>query len=310
MHRKSRIFVAGHQGMVGRAVTRELQEQGFEQLILRSRSELDLRNQTQVLAMLRDERPDFIVVAAAKVGGILANNTLRADFITENLGIALNLIYGAHQADVSRLLFLGSSCIYPRDCRQPMAEEDLMTGPLEPTNSPYAMAKLAGISLCHAYRAQHGRRYSSVMPTNLFGPHDNFDLSSSHVLPALLRKAHEAKMSHASTLEVWGSGVPRREFLFVDDLAKACVFLMHHDDPPSLVNVGYGEDVSIRDLAELVARVVGFKGALRFDASKPDGMPRKLLNSHRIRELGWRPSVNLEDGIRRTYDFFLSSVQG
>lgn len=295
--------------MVGRAITRELGEQGFGRLIVRTRSELDLRNQAQVLGMLQEEKPDFIFVAAAKVGGILANNTLRAEFITENLGIALNIIYGAHCADVPRLLFLGSSCIYPRDCRQPMSEEDLMTGPLEPTNSPYAMAKLAGISLCDAYRAQYDRRYFSVMPTNLFGPHDNFDLNSSHVLPALVRKAHEAKRAGASTLEVWGSGRPRREFLFVDDLAKACVFLMRREDPPSLVNAGYGEDVSIRELAQLVARVVGFEGELRFDSSKPDGMPRKLLNSSRIRELGWRPTVSLEEGIRRTYEFFLSTEQ-
>ena len=304
MHRSASIFVAGHRGMVGSAIERALQAAGYTQLITRTRAELDLLDQRAVFDFLHAQRPDFIFIAAAKVGGILANHVQRADFLYENLQIEANLIQGAHRAGVQRLIFLGSSCVYPRDCAQPIREEYLLTGPLEATNEPYAIAKIAGIKLCEALNAQHGRAYLSLMPTNLYGPGDNHDLATSHVLPALLRKAHEARARGDSELVVWGSGTPRREFLYVDDLAQACVQLMQSDVDVAatpLINIGCGSDVSIRELAETVMRVVGFAGRIVFDASKPDGTPRKLLDVSRAAALGWRASTLLPDGIALAY---------
>jgi len=297
-----KIYVAGHRGMVGSAIVRKLQVAGYQNLLMRTHAELDLLDQAAVQRFMLAERPDHVVVAAAKVGGILANNTQRADFIYQNLMIEANLIHAAHLADVQRLMFLGSSCIYPRDCPQPIKEEYLLTGPLEPTNEPYAIAKIAGIKLCEAYRAQHGRQYISVMPTNLYGINDNYDLASSHVLPALLRKAHEAKLRGDAEFVVWGSGTPRREFLYADDLAEACVFLMESGYDGPLLNLGTGEDISIKALAETVMAVVGFQGRLRFDASKPDGTPRKLLDVSRLHALGWRAKTPLAQGIRLAYE--------
>lgn len=296
-----RVYVAGHRGMVGSAVVRRLQAAGGYEIVTAGREDLDLLDQSAVRAFVGDCRPDWIVVCAAKVGGIHANNVFRADFLYENLTIQNNLIHGAHLADVNRLLFLGSSCIYPRDCPQPIREDYLLTGPLEQTNEPYAIAKIAGVKLCEAFAAQYGRRYSSIMPTNLYGPNDNYDLNTSHVLPALLRKAHEAKAAGASALPVWGSGNPRREFLHVDDLADACVFLMQRDHLGDLLNVGVGADVTIRELAELIAEVVGFQGRLEFDSSKPDGTPRKLLDVSKMRHLGWTARIPLVEGLRATY---------
>jgi GDP-L-fucose synthase len=281
---------------------RRLQRGGYANVIGRTHAELDLLDQRAVHAFLADQRPDYVFVAAARVGGIQANNTLRADFLYENLVIEANLIHGAHLAGVQRLMFLGSSCIYPRDCPQPIREEYLLTGPLEPTNEPYAIAKIAGIKLCESYRRQHGRQYVSAMPTNLYGPNDNYDLASSHVLPALLRKAHEARERGDTQLVVWGSGTPRREFLYVDDLADACVHLMEAGYDGPLLNVGTGEDLSIRELAETVMQVVGFDGRIVFDASKPDGTPRKLLDVSRLTALGWRATTPLREGIRRAYE--------
>ena len=297
----ARIYVAGHRGMVGSALVRRLQRAGYTQLLTRSRAELDLLDPAAVAAFLKAEQPAYIVVAAARVGGIQANNVKRADFLYENLQIQNSLIHGAHEAGVQRLLFLGSSCIYPRDCAQPIREDYLLTGPLEPTNEPYAIAKIAGIKLCESYQRQYGRQYISVMPTNLYGPNDNYDLASSHVLPALLRKAHEARERGDEQYVVWGSGTPRREFLHVDDLADACVYLMEQGYDGPLVNIGSGQDVSIAELAQLVMRVVGFQGRIEFDASKPDGTPRKLLDVSRLAGLGWRARIALEDGIRATY---------
>ena len=301
VNRDAKIYVAGHNGMVGSAIVRKLQSLGFRTILTRSRSQLDLLDQRAVYDFLARERPDYIFVAAAKVGGILANDTQRADFLGQNLGIELNLMNGAHLANVQDLMFLGSSCIYPRDCPQPMREEYLLTGPLEKTNEPYAIAKIAGIKLCESYNAQYGRRYVSVMPTNLYGPNDNYDLTNSHVLPALMRKAHEAKQHRDPELVVWGTGAPRREFLHVDDLADACVFLMERAYCGPLLNVGTGTDVTIRELAEIVMRTVGYEGAIRFDTSKPDGTPRKLLDVSRLSNLGWKARISLEDGIRQTY---------
>jgi GDP-L-fucose synthase len=301
MDKQAKIYVAGHRGMVGSALMRRLAIGGYSNLVTRSRAELDLLNQAATNAFLREEKPDFIFMAAAKVGGINANNSLRADFIYENLMVEANLIHGAHEAGVERLCFLGSSCIYPRDCPQPIREEYLLTGPLEPTNEPYAIAKIAGINLCESYNRQYGRRYFSVMPTNLYGPNDNYDLAHSHVLPALIRKAHEAKQRGDEELVVWGSGTPRREFLYVDDLADACVFLMELDIGDGIYNVGTGEDVTIRELAETVMAVTGFPGHIVFDASKPDGTPRKLLDVRKIRAAGWQSRVGLRDGIGFAY---------
>ena len=301
MDKNARIFVTGHRGMVGSALVRRLQSLGYNNLLLRTRSELDLLNQAAVFELLEQEKPAYIFIAAAKVGGIHANNQLRADFIYENLAMESHLIHGAHRAGVQRLMFLGSSCIYPRDCPQPIREDYLLTGPLEPTNEPYAIAKIAGIKLCEAYNQQYGRQYCSVMPTNLYGPNDNYDLNSSHVLPALIRKAHEAKLRGDSEYVVWGSGEPMREFLYVDDLAGACVHLMEQGYDGPLVNIGTGTDVTIKELAHTVMDVVGFKGRIVFDRSKPDGTPRKLLDVSRANALGWRAQVELRDGIARAY---------
>jgi GDP-L-fucose synthase len=301
MNQHQRIFVAGHRGMVGSAIVRRLNSKGYEQLLLRGRDTLDLTDQAAVYAFLAETRPEVVVIAAAKVGGIQANNQFRAEFLHQNLVMQSNLIEGAHRAGVQRLLFLGSSCIYPRDCPQPIREEYLLTGPLEPTNEPYAIAKIAGIKLCESYNRQYGRQYVSVMPTNLYGPNDNYDLNNSHVVPALLRKAHEAKLRGDSELVVWGSGTPRREFLYVDDLADACVHLLETGYDGPLVNIGCGEDVSIRELATTVMATVGFQGGIRFDTSKPDGTPRKLLDISRAKALGWQPKVSLQDGLARAY---------
>ena len=287
--------------MVGSAIVRRLQQGGYTNILTRTRSELDLQDQSTTYDFLARERPDYIFIAAAKVGGIQANNQFRADFLTQNLLIETNLIHGAHLAGVQRLMFLGSTCIYPRDCPQPIKEEYLLTGPLEQTNEPYAIAKIAGIKLCESYNRQYGRQYCSVMPTNLYGLGDNYDLNNSHVLPALMRKAHEAKLRGDEELVVWGSGTPRREFLYADDLADACVHLMDRGYDGPLVNIGTGEDVTIRELAETVMDVVGFKGRIVFDASKPDGTPRKLCDVSRLHGLGWKAQTPLREGIARAY---------
>jgi GDP-L-fucose synthase len=308
------IFIAGHRGMVGSAIVRRLQGLGYRNLITADRAELDLTNQAAVRAFFARQRIDHVVLAAAKVGGIHANSTYPAEFIAENLAIQLNVIDGAHRAGVQRLLFLGSSCIYPRDVPQPMREEALLTGPLEPTNEPYAIAKIAGIKLCESYNRQYGRDYRSVMPTNLYGPGDNFHPENSHVIPALLRRFHEAVESGAQEVIVWGSGKPRREFLHVDDMAAASVHLMELDSQDyrsctqpmlSHVNVGSGTDISIRELAHLVARVTDYSGVLRFDDSKPDGTARKLMATTRLEALGWRPSVGIEEGLRGAFEWYL-----
>ena len=306
MNRDARIFVAGHRGMVGSAIARNLHAAGYSNVLVRTHQELDLLDQAAVFAYLIAERPDFIFIAAARVGGIVANNTRRGEFLYENLAIQANLIQGAYLAGVQRLMFLGSSCIYPRDCPQPIKEEYLLTGPLEQTNEPYAIAKIAGVKTCESYNRQYGTQYLSLMPTNLYGPRDNYDLASSHVLPALIRKAHEAKLRGDSTLVVWGSGKPMREFLYVDDLADACVFMMEKGIVDGLFNVGTGIDVTIRELAELVMQVVGFTGRIEFDASKPDGTPRKLLDVSRMRDLGWQATTTLQAGIALAYRDFLT----
>ncbi|WP_441229151.1 GDP-L-fucose synthase family protein [Tardiphaga sp. 215_C5_N2_1] len=307
MDKSAKIYVAGHRGMVGSAIVRQLQKAGYSNVLWRSSAELDLTKQTAVEDFLDLEKPDYIFMAAAKVGGIHANNTYRADFIYENLAIEANVIHAAAEADVKRMLFLGSSCIYPRDCPQPIKEEYLLTGPLEATNEPYAIAKIAGIKLCENYNRQYQTEYVSVMPTNLFGPNDNYDLANSHVLPALIRKAHEAKQRGDSAYEVWGSGRPMREFLYVDDMAEACVFLMENDAiQGGMFNVGTGVDVTIGELANTVMEVIGFEGKVVFDASKPDGTPRKLLDVERMQGLGWQAKTNLRDGIALAYRDFLS----
>lgn len=303
----SKIYVAGHRGMVGSALLRRLQAAGYCNVVVRTRASLDLLDQQAVRAFFQHERPDYVFVAAARVGGIHANNTYRADFIYHNLMIEANVISSAHEADVQRLMFLGSSCIYPRDCPQPIREEYLLTGPLETTNEPYAIAKIAGIKLCESYNRQYGTSYVSVMPTNLYGPNDSYDLGSSHVLPALIRKAHEAKLSGQHRLEVWGTGAPRREFLHVDDLADACVFLMEHDFGEGVFNIGTGSDITIRDLADTVAQIVGFEGQLVFDTSKPDGTPRKLLDVSRLRDAGWQARIKLAEGLQMTYRDFCAN---
>ena len=302
MNNDAKIFVTGHRGMVGSALVRRLQAGAYSNLLTRTHAELDLLDQYAVHEFLADERPDYIFIAAAKVGGIQANNQYRADFLYQNLVIEANLIHGAHLAGVQRLMFLGSSCIYPRDCPQPIKEEYLLTGPLEPTNEPYAVAKIAGIKLAESYNRQHGRQYVSAMPTNLYGPNDNYDLATSHVLPALIRKAHEARQRGDAQYVVWGSGTPRREFLYVDDLADACVHLMERGYDGPLVNIGTGDDVTIRELAETVMQVVGFTGHIAFDSSKPDGTPRKLLDVSRLADLGWRARTALRTGIQAAYD--------
>jgi GDP-L-fucose synthase len=297
----SKIYVAGHRGLVGSSIVRCLRASGYHHLLLRTSDELDLRDQSAVHAFFQQEKPDYVFLAAAKVGGILANNTYRAEFIYDNLMIECNTIQAAYQADVKKLLFLGSSCIYPKLAPQPLKEDYLLSGTLEETNQPYALAKIAGIELCNAYRAQYGCNFISVMPTNLYGPDDNFDLETSHVLPALIRKFHEAKMQNIPFVEIWGTGTPRREFLHVDDLAEACLFLMNDYDESGLVNIGTGEDISIRELAELIREVVGYTGELRFDTGKPDGTPRKLLDVSKLRMLGFQHRIGLKEGIHSVY---------
>ncbi len=318
MENTSRIFVAGHRGLVGSAIRRELERQGYTNLLLTTRAELDLMNGPAVEKFFSEKRPEYVFLAAAKVGGILANNTYPADFIRDNLEIQTNVIDAAYRSGVKRLLFLGSSCIYPKLCPQPIKEEYLLTGPLEPTNRAYALAKIAGIEMCWSYNRQYGTQFLSAMPTNLYGPGDNFDLNKSHVLPALIRKAAEAKAAGEKKIVVWGTGTPRRELLYSDDLAEACVFLMSlpdekfstllNSDQPPLINIGTGHDLSIRELAELVCRVVGFEGALEFDTTKPDGTPQKLMDSSRINALGWHSRTSLEDGIRLTYEWAKDSL--
>lgn len=307
----AKIFVAGHRGLVGSAIVRELERQGYTNLLTRTHAELDLSDADAVQVFFAAEKPEYVFLAAAKVGGILANNQFPADFIRVNLAIQSVVIEAAHQSGVQRLLFLGSSCIYPKLCPQPIREEYLLTGELEPTNRPYALAKIAGVEMCWSYNRQYGTRYLAAMPTNLYGPDDNFDLNTSHVLPALLRKAHRAKLQGDASIEVWGSGTPRRELLYSDDMARACVHLMQlerdvfdgllGEEHAPLVNIGTGEDCTIRELAELICDVVGFRGELKFDASKPDGTPRKLLDVSRIEALGWKPALSLRAGVERTY---------
>jgi GDP-L-fucose synthase len=306
METAAKIYVAGHRGMVGSALVRRLQQAGYSNILTRTRAELNLLDQAATRAFLAQEKPDFIFIAAAIVGGIHANNTLRADFIYQNLMVEANLVHGAWLAGVQRLCFLGSSCIYPRDCPQPIREDYILTGPLEQTNEPYAVAKIAGIKLCESYNRQHGTQYFSVMPTNLYGPNDRYDLANSHALPALIRKAHEAKQRGDSELVVWGSGKPMREFLYVDDLAEACVFLMEKGVTDGFYNVGTGTDVTILELAETVMSVVGFAGSIVFDSSKPDGTPRKLLNVSRLRDIGWQARTPLREGIALAYRDFLA----
>jgi len=301
----STIYVAGHNGLVGSAIVRQLERKGYRKIVTATRLEVDLLNQSSVNAFLAKIKPDYIYVAAAKVGGIHANSTFPAAFLYENLMIECNLIHGAYLAGVNDLLFLGSSCIYPRDCPQPMKESYLLTGGLEPTNEAYAIAKIAGIKLCESYNKQYETRYLSAMPTNLFGINDNFNLENSHVLPAIIRKAHEAKVMGASVLPLWGSGSPLREFLYVDDMADACLFLMENGVEDGLFNVGVGKDISIKELALLVCDVVGFSGRLTFDPSKPDGTPRKLMNVDRMTALGWHAKTSLKQGIEHTYAWFL-----
>jgi len=306
MHQESRIFVAGHRGLVGSAIWRALQSQQFTKLLGRTRAELDLLDEKAVLDLYQREQPEYVFVASAKVGGILANDRQPAGFLFENLQIQNNLIHGAYKSGVKKLLFLGSSCIYPKLAPQPLKEEYLLTGPLEPTNEWYALAKIAGIKMCQAYRRQYACDFISAMPTNMYGPNDNYDLNTSHVLPALIRKCHEAKQSHASTVTCWGTGSALREFLHADDLARACIFLMQNYSEDQFINVGFGSDISIKYLVQIVARIVGFKGEIVWDTAKPDGTPRKLMDSSRLFALGWRPQIDLETGIARAYADFLN----
>lgn len=306
MEKQAKIYVAGHRGLVGSALIRALGKEGYHQLITRTHKELDLTQQQQVQAFFEQEKPEYVFLAAAKVGGILANSTYQADFIYENLMIETNVIHQAWKNGVKKLLFLGSSCIYPKMAEQPMKEEALLTGPLEPTNDAYAIAKIAGIKMCQAYNQQYGTRYISVMPTNLYGPNDNFDLKSSHVLPALLRKFHEAKQSAQPTVTVWGTGTPIREFLYADDLADACLHLMNHYEGSKIVNIGTGVGVTIRDLALQIAKVVDYQGELIFDTSKPDGTPMKINDVSYLEQLGWKAKLDLEQGLQMTYDWFRS----
>jgi GDP-L-fucose synthase len=307
MEKNSKIYIAGHRGMVGSAIHRKLVSAGYSNFILHTSAALDLRNQQAVQDFFRAEKPEYVFLAAAKVGGILANNTLRGEFLYDNLMIQNNVIHASWQNDVKKLLFLGSSCIYPKMAPQPLKEEYLLTGELESTNEPYSIAKIAGIKLCDAYRAQYGCNYISAMPTNLYGPNDNYDLDSSHVLPALIRKFHEAKLAGAASVTLWGTGKPRREFLHADDLAAACVFLMQEYDEPGLINIGTGEDIEIGELALLIKKIVGYEGEIVHDLSKPDGTPRKLMDVSKLHNFGWKHSIGLEDGIRKVYEGYLSS---
>lgn len=305
MKTKDKIYIAGHRGMVGSAIVRALENAGFTNLLFRTSSELDLRDQNAVNNFFNAEKPDYVFLAAAKVGGIHANSTYKADFIYENLAIQTNVIHAAYRASVKKLLFLGSSCIYPKLAQQPLRESYLLSGPLEPTNEPYAVAKIAGIKLCEAYRAQYGCNFISAMPTNLYGPNDNYHPENSHVLPALIRRFHEAKIANKDHVVLWGTGSPRREFLFVDDLADACIFLMQNYDDTEFVNVGVGVDITIADLARIIQKITGYTGEIKFDPSKPDGTPRKLLDVSKLDEMGWSARTELESGIKMAYEDFL-----
>jgi GDP-L-fucose synthase len=302
MQKKDKIYVAGHRGMVGSAIVRKLQQEGFENLVLRTSAELDLRSQEAVDTFFKEHKPDYVFLAAARVGGIVANNTFRAEFLYDNLMIQNNVIHSAYKHSVTKLLFLGSSCIYPKFAEQPIKEDYLLTGVLENTNEPYAIAKIAGLKLCEAYRSQYGCNFISAMPTNLYGPNDNYDLNNSHVLPALLRKMIVAKREQQPSVEIWGSGTPRREFLHVDDLAAACFFLMQEYDGTEWMNIGVGEDVSIKELAELIKDIVGYEGELQFNTSKPDGTPRKLLDVSKLQNRGWKASIALREGIEKVHE--------
>lgn len=309
MDKDAKIYVAGHRGLAGSAIVRALQTQGYTNLILKTSQELDLRRQDQVEAFFAETQPEYVFLAAAKVGGIHANNTYRAEFIYDNLILEANVIHSAYQSGVKKLLFLGSSCIYPKLCPQPMREDHLLTGFLEPTNEPYAIAKIAGLKLCENYCRQYGAQFISAMPTNLFGINDNFDLSNSHVLPALMRKFHEAKVANAPFVEIWGTGSALREFLYVDDLADALVFLMNHYSDVEFVNVGTGDEVSIKELAMTIQAVVGYQGELKFDPTKPDGTPRKLLDTSKLSAIGWQPKTSLKEGIEQTYRWFTENYE-
>ena len=309
MNKSSRIYVAGHRGLVGSAICRRLEAEGFTHLLTRRSDELDLTRQAEVEAFFQREKPDYVFLSAAKVGGILANNTYPADFIYKNIMIQSNIIHASYANGVRKLLFLGSSCIYPKFAPQPMKEEYLLTGELEPTNEPYAVAKIAGIKMCQAYNSQYKTNFISVMPTNLYGPGDDFDLETSHVLPALIRKFHEAKTGQSSSVTIWGTGTPKREFLYIDDLADACVFLMNNYDAAGIVNIGVGDDISINELARLVKRIMGYAGEIVYDSSKPDGTPRKLLDVSRLNSLGWKAKISLEEGISRTYEWYVKEGQ-
>jgi len=309
VEKQAKIYVAGHRGMVGSAIYRKLKELGFDNIVVRTSKELDLRDQQAVKEFFETEKPEYVFLAAAKVGGIMANNVYRADFIYENLAIQNNVIHYSHENDVKKLMFLGSSCIYPKMAPQPLKEDYLLTGTLEPTNEPYAIAKIAGIKMVESYRMQYDDNYISVMPTNLYGINDNYHPENSHVLPALIRKFHEAKVNNSPTVNIWGSGKPLREFMFADDLADACVFLMENYNDLQFVNIGVGEDISIRELAELIKEVVGFQGELEFDSSKPDGTPRKLMDVSKLTSLGWKAKTNLKEGIKLAYEDFLKKQE-
>jgi len=301
MEKSAKIYVAGHRGMVGSAIVRKLQQEGYEHFVFRTSTELDLRSQEATDVFFKEQKPDYVFLAAAKVGGIVANNTYRADFLYDNLMIQNNILHSAYQHSVTKLIFLGSSCIYPKFAEQPIQEEYLLTGTLEHTNEPYAIAKIAGLKLCEAYRSQYGCNFISVMPTNLYGPNDNYDLNNSHVLPALLRKMIFAKRNNQPHVEIWGTGTPRREFLHVDDLADACYFLMNEYNSAQWLNVGVGEDISIKELAELIKEITGYGGDLKFNTDKPDGTPRKLLDVSKLHALGWKAKIHLRDGIEKVY---------
>jgi GDP-L-fucose synthase len=308
LKQSDKIYIAGHRGMVGSAIHRNLVAAGFTNFVSRTSSELDLRNQQAVLDFFNAEKPDYVFLAAAKVGGIMANSTYRADFLYENLQIQNNIIHSAYLTKVEKLMFLGSSCIYPKFAEQPISEDSLLTGKLEETNEPYAIAKIAGIKMCEAYRDQYGCNFISVMPTNLYGPNDNYDLNNSHVLPAMIRKFHEAKESNAAAVELWGTGKPMREFLHADDLADACVYLMQNYHESSLVNIGTGVDVTIKELAETIQEIVGYEGEINWNTEKPDGTPRKLMNVSKLHNLGWQHTINLKEGIKRVYGEYKNNV--
>ena len=308
MQKEAKLYVAGHRGMVGSAIVRSLEKAGYTNVVYRTSRELDLRSEEAVATFFEEEKPTHVVLAAAKVGGINANNIYRAEFLRDNLAIELNVIHQSYLNKVEKLLFLGSSCIYPKFAPQPMQEDHLLTGSLEPTNEPYAIAKIAGIKLCEAYRDQYGCNYISGMPTNLYGPNDNYDLQNSHVLPALIRKFHEAKVNGSPTVEIWGDGSPKREFMHVDDLAEACLYMLENYDEKPFVNIGVGEDISIKDLALTIKKIVGFEGELAFDTSKPTGTPRKLMDVGRLNDMGFKPSYSLEEGIKHVYQDFLNNM--